>query len=215
MGLRPWRDNGATDFDAAAGLCEIRVTLNADDYNVIKDYLYFDKRPHGNRGLCLRRGYEPLGLLTGDRVEATPSLPDPVGVFNLTSFPCDLVFWRSSRNSSVLHRCPLWSEEIGLVPSEVVAIDLLHAYYLGPLLVWAKTAMWKIIDSGHLGGPIGTRGEKQLNSVYALNGQLRLFYKKHRLEAPDDSLTEVTMITPKMFGIGLPRRRLKLKAAEA
>ena len=166
---------------------------------------------------ALPKNYAPLQLLKGDRVEPAETLPDVNEIFKFTVFPRRVTFWRHSRSSVVLHRCPLWNAAIGLVPTAVIAVDLLHAFYLGPLLQWAKTAVWAIIESEIFAGvrQVGTGVEKQIRSVTALNASLYAFYGDHHRQIPTGNLSRVNTLTPRMVGIGGKKgRRLKTRAME-
>eukprot|EP00969_Alexandrium_andersonii_P050824 2233455-Alexandrium_andersonii.AAC.1 len=76
--------------------------------------------------------------------------------------PCQVLFWRPSRETLVRHRCPLWDATIGLTPSRVLAVDMLHTYYLGSLQVWGACAIWALLLSGVWGAFEPTAEERRM-----------------------------------------------------
>lgn len=71
-----------------------------------------------------------------------------------------LYFWRRARDIVVQHRCPLWPTELGITPTRTTANDLLHSYYLGPLLLWARDSIWCLLEAHIWGNTETTEAEK-------------------------------------------------------
>ena len=129
--------------------------------------------------------------------------------------PKDMLCWRPSCNSLVHHRCPLWSPGIGLVASQVIAVDLLHTYYLAPCLAGRTKRFGILIDSGLWAARGTSQHERRLESLQALQLEMKAFYRRHRAGSPTEELTEVSALTAKMIGIGSDTKGFKLKAMEA
>ena len=211
----PWHENDESDYDAAARECEIVVNLTQEHHRALSGMLQYDKRPHGKHGRTLRFDYLPLGLLADDRLEPSMELQD-VGKFEqLTRFPINIIFWRVSRATLVWHRCPLWDRRLGISARRSIALDLLHTYYLGPLLGFAKDGLWCLVDSEIWGRAETTVSEKQLVAIHCMSHEHGQFYKRWEAAHPGESLSRVSTLTPGMLGIGKKRRRLKSKAMEA
>ena len=207
-----WNDNTQQDFDAAATNCEIVVTMSQAQHRALVDMLARDPRD-GRSGRCLQRGYAPLGLLAGDRLDPAPNLLDTADFDEVAAFPYRATFWRVSRETLVHHRCPFWSPAIGLLPMLTIGIDLLHCFYLGPLQQWGKAAVWHLIDSNLWSGPEPTQEMRQLTSLSALQQELLHFYTQYDRAHKGHPLTRAPTLKPATIWIGA-NRRLKLKAME-
>ena len=124
----PCRINREEDFEAAVQACEIHVTLCNTTHQKIKNLLVWDRRAAGSRGRSLAGPVEEAGLLKGDRLEPSPSLPDVGDFEGIQSFPAQVTFWRPSRSTLLHHRSPLWDRSLGICPVRSIAIDLLHTF---------------------------------------------------------------------------------------
>eukprot|EP00969_Alexandrium_andersonii_P029448 1285462-Alexandrium_andersonii.AAC.1 len=94
----PWHCVTSEDYDAACSRCETHVLVDAPLQALLANNLLYDKRRAGNRGRCLARGFPELGLLEGDRLEPSESLPD-IGCFEQATTPIRVTFWRVSQES--------------------------------------------------------------------------------------------------------------------
>ena len=103
-----------------------------------------------------------------------------VGKFKtLDKFPVRVCFWRGLRETIVHHRCPLWSDVLGLSPSKSIGLDLLHTYYLGPLLEFSKVAVWMLLDSPIWGNKETLKSDNFLVAMSCLKNDLFNFYGEH------------------------------------
>ena len=66
-----------------------------------------------------------LGLEAGDRVEPCAALNDVGLVFELDTFPVDLLFWLPSCETYCHHRSPLFDSSIGIT-LQSISIDQMH-----------------------------------------------------------------------------------------
>lgn len=214
MDQRPWRQNAEEDYFVACDRCELVVVVPDQTMFVsLRACMRYDKRKGGVRGLSLKEDFPALQLRIGDRLDPTGNLPDVGDFFDLASFPTELVFWRTSRESLSRHRNPLFNTMTGVTPFRCLTIDVLHALYLGIVKTFACHALWHLLRSGVFGS-LGS-GEEQLESArLALNHKLFQWYKKRHLDHPGEALTRVSDLTRKM--IGQPTKPvLKTKAAES
>ena len=211
--MLPWRSNREPDYEAACVRCEIHVVIDAATHLILNHLLKWDRRQHGNKGLCLTVDYEPLALVKGDRLEPTLVLMDVGDFCRLSVFPSPVTFWRSSRDSIARHRNPIFDAEIGVTPHRCLTIDILHAWHLGIIKGFCCFVAWFILESGLLAGGGGTSEEQFVVSVQALKQQLLAFYRRRRGTHPEENLTHVCDLTPSMFGES-SARTLKLKGAE-
>lgn len=209
----PWHLNSDTDYDRAAAECEIQVSVTQEHHTLLKKILRYDKRPSAKGGLVLTRGYPPLKLAAGDRLDQNDALPDTGSFFEIVTFPITLVFWRAARETLVNYRCPLWDASLGLTADATIALDLLHAYYLGPLQTWSRDVLWLLLSSGSFGGH-QTEHEKLVVGLSVIKHELFKFYREYDQRHPNAPLTRVSNLTPKMLGIGGGRKKLKTKAME-
>ena len=156
-----------------------------------------------------------MGLRSGDRLEPSPSLPDVGQVFTLSSaeLPLHVVFWRQSENTLVLHRNPLWDEELGITPSRSLTVDVLHTLHLGIFQQWGKLAVWSLLDATVWVSPGGSAEERHKVQVLCLRNDLDNFYRERHRARPNENLTRVHDLTVKMFGTKSDPA-LKLSGAE-
>lgn len=210
----PWHTNTAADYEAAAARCEQPRLLSASSYAKVKALLQFDSRPTGSHGLALIVDVPEANLLAGDRVEPTPEMPDVGRVFDIADVPCNVLFWRVAEQTLVHHRCGLWSRELHMSPELNIAVDLLHTWYLGPVLLWARETLWCILDSRIWSPAGGVRETADGVSLNVINAELRSFYKAWD-EGSQHKLSRINRITRKMLGKPSSHKLRKVKAIQA
>ena len=114
--------------------------------------LRYDKRPTGSRGRSLVVNVPEFGLLTEDRLEATPSCPDVGPVLDdLSAVDRRLRFWRRSSETLTRRRNPIFNKETWIEPDKVFVPDWLHCLSLGcykdlVCRVWHTLFEWNVID---------------------------------------------------------------------
>lgn len=126
----------------------------------------------------------PLGLLAGDRLEASSCLPD-VGLFERRSLPFVATFWRGGPAARLRHATPLLN--IRGFCLERYAVDLLHSWHLGCLQYVLGEAFWAVINSGALcpALPWLTAADRENTSMRELRAQLATYYAERRRRDPD------------------------------
>ena len=144
----PWHVNTDNDFDVACRRCEKECTVTAINHKSIVLALEYDKRKQGSCGRALKWDLPDLFLKAGDRLEPTETLIDVQGFDDLVDFPVQVLFWRCSEQTACLRRCPFWDADIGITPSIVICIDMLHTLYLGSIHTWCKTVLWLMLLNG-------------------------------------------------------------------
>ena len=137
-------------------------------------------------------------------------MPDIGAIEHASDFPLDIVFWRPADETLTRHRNPMFSRELGVTPSRSVVVDLLHAVYLGILLVWSRVTIWALISAGAY-GDANTR-EGIFAAVLVLRSRLMRFYPVYE-RAHQETLTRVADFTPTMIG-SADNPQLKTKGAE-
>ena len=154
MDALTWLVNEEGDYFDACSRCEKVVTIrNIQDVNTIVDVLRYDRRKQGVHGRALVAGLVVNGtqLLANDRLEPSLNLPDIGELENAQYFPIDIIFWRTSEESLARHRNPVFEPELGITPARSVVVDVLHAVFLGILLVWCRCAVWTLLLNGAYG----------------------------------------------------------------
>ena len=152
-----------------------------------------------------------MQLRAGDRLEPCPSLPDIGALEHVTEYPLDIIFWRRDNESVARHRNPLFSRELGVTPSRSLVVELLHAVFLGVLLIWCRVAVWALIVGG-VYGHSGGGGENIIAVMLVLRSRLMQFYPQHE-RLNQEVLTRVADLTPSMLG-SVNNPTLKTKGAE-
>ena len=171
----PWEETTPDDVEEACKNCEICVTLDAASHAKVSNALMSDKRPHGNRGRCLIEDMPELGLCEGDRLEPSVHTPDVFAFSSLTGYPLLVVFWRTSRESIVRHRNPLWSAPG--VSNRSLNYDLLHILYLGVLLVWSQFVFWACFEANMWSVHAGTQAERDMLNIQECGIELKQWYR--------------------------------------
>ena len=208
----PWRSNKVGDYGIACARAEMNVVVDKFTCELLDSYLVYDKRDHGNHGLCLTRDVECLGLCKGDRLEPTDALPNVAGLKAFTSFPVPVVFWRTSRETMSRHRNPMLAAELDSDPVDCLTVDTLHALFLGVVESFSSYVVWFVLLSGMF-GTIGTTDEQLTTAVHVLRCHLNNWFRQRHAEQPDENLTRPSDFTRSM--VGDPTNRvLKLKGAE-
>eukprot|EP00959_Pyramimonas_sp_CCMP1952_P440834 9229617-Pyramimonas_sp.AAC.1 len=83
-------------------------------------------------------------LQAGDRLEATPLLPDVDAFDHIKVFPCLVTFWRQHADSRCYHRNPLLDSSIG-TSLATFSLDELHCLHLGVFKNWGGLVIWRLI----------------------------------------------------------------------
>ena len=164
----------------------------------------------------LRDDYPKLNLKTGDRLEPCASLQD-VGAFeDISSFPCQVLFWRASLATMATRRNPIFGEQTGC-STKCIAIDILHCLYLGVMQRIVSELLWRLLDvnAWRVQGSVVNKHSLSMNR---LRHDLANFYEARSKEArrgegDGEELTEVTDFQEKHLGTS-QKHALKLKAAE-
>lgn len=214
MVASPWRTNTDAEYDAACRRCEVWVTISDKAQLVrVRRCLRYDKRDGGSAGRALNADVPELGLLAHDRIEPTQSLRD-VGDFDkLSTFPVRVLFWRVSSATLCHRRFPLFDEALGITPTTVIALDLLHTLYLGVMQSLCKTALWHLLVAPVWGVTSANAPERIVLHLLRLRSQLMDWYSSRARMYPDEHLTQVADLTIKMLG-SESNPKLRTKAME-
>ena len=207
--------NSNADYTSACERCEVWVYMTEALRAAIVPVLAYDRRHSGSHGRALNAVTDALravGLRPGDRLEPTDELPD-VGRFEVLPLPARVLFWRPPRASLCLHRCPLLSDAIGVTMEDTISLDLLHTLYLGPMMTFCKAAIMRLVTAGIWGEFEGAAAERVSASVFALRGELKAWCSDRARTHPDEVLTRLADLTPKMIG-DPTHTRMKVKAME-
>lgn len=209
----PWHVNTDEHFESACRQAEIWVLLTQQQHAMVLAALRYDKRPQGSQGRALAYDIPEVGLQANDRLELCDTLQDVAAFDGIAAFPSRVLFWRPSRTTLVLFRSPLWAPDLGLTPTKVVAVDLLHTFHLGVLLAWCKACIWLFLDQAIWGQGESTAYEQQVVGLRMLKAQLDAWYNQYDQANPEHKATRISVVTPKMLGVGSVRK-LKTKAME-
>ena len=90
--------------------------------------------------------YPNLRLRANDRVEPNQELPDVGQLDNFAEEPDatkEIPFWCSPREASARRNNPVFAKGLGTQPARVLVVDSLHALYLGVMLVFCRSLVWK------------------------------------------------------------------------
>ena len=211
----PWTPVSLSDYSEGCKRCEVKVELGADKIKELVGDLKYDARSGGSHGRRLTKNHPELGLRANDRVEPSQELPD-VGeleqVADALAGTTTITFWRPSAETSARHRNPIFAEDLGTQPARVLVVDSLHALYLGVMLVFCRSLVWKMIEDGFWGSH-GTKDEILQRAGTCIRSELKHFYHVYHEEHPLENLTKVHKFSFKKLG-EWEQRALKTKGAE-
>ncbi len=148
-----------------------------------------------------------LNLLSGDRLEPSPQLPDIEAFDLVSSWPVQATFWRRSSEGGAMHRNPLFDANTG-VTLDIIAVDTLHTLALGVFKTFVAFSFWNLLASNIFSLPAMFNEEEKSQIVaLRLQSRLRQFYSQNR------HLSQIGDLNVAMFGKkGKPM--LHAKAAE-
>ena len=210
----PWQEHKQEDYEHACQLCERWVVIETTAMHAhILGVLRYDKRAYGFHGRALCNNIPSLGMLIGDRLEPSPSLLD-IAEFDLISrFPCEVLFWRTTVETLVHHRCPLFNIAIG-VTTLMICIDTLHTLHLGVIKYYIQVVFWRLLLHEAFEAD-GTQHERIIIGVQMLRMCLWQHYDEIAQSSPyiKAHMCKLQNLTPKMLGTPLDQK-LKTKGAE-
>ena len=210
-----WAINEDEDYFQACSRCELIVILRGEeDKKSILRYLRYDKRKDGARGRALVRDVlvNGVSLKANDRAEPSRQLIDVGALDNVATYPLEITFWRPSQETLTRRRNPIFDPELGVTPKRCLVADVLHAVFLGILLIWCRVSIWSLI----LGGAYGYSGvnhEHIVAAILVVRSSLMRFYTAYERENPGEILTRLADLTPSMLGKP-SEQTLKTKGAE-
>ena len=136
------------------------------------------------RGRVLTTSLPELGLCKGSRLEPTSQLAD-VASFEYVATPFKACFWVGPEDARLTHMCPLF--RLHGVTLDTWAIDIMHAWHLGPLQQLVSLSLHFCMDCG-LWAPRTTQlaaADRKEMSLLAIKAELFQFYKEIRNTDPE------------------------------
>jgi hypothetical protein len=161
------------DYIESCNRCEVIKVVSEGDRRLLLGSLAYDKRPRGSHGRCLRM--DVCGLLQDDRLEPCAALPD-IGALETVECPITLTFWRTTEESGVLHRNPLFNSATGVTPDNTICVDWLHNLSLGVFKDFIGAAVNKVVHTDNIYNTIGTVASRLTLSIGRLQAELFAFY---------------------------------------
>lgn len=151
-------------YEAVCQSREVVVQItNEVDRAAVLACLVFDRKKNG-RGRIMSAPLVVGGqaLMSGDRLDPSEQLTD-VMLLDEQPLPIVATFWRARSDFAgritdpVMHRNPLFADDLGTSPQAIVAVDSLHSVYYGPMMRWSSATLWRVLLSNpwNLPGPDG------------------------------------------------------------
>ena len=194
-------------------MCEHHVVIDAAMHRFMLEHMAHDRRKDGNKGRCLTANVPSLGLLAGDRLEASMYTPDPNAFEDITRFPHPIVFWRCGEETLSRHRNPFFVAELGLAPARALSVDSLHTVFLGVMQNLCRKTAWWLIAEAHAWGRYGNIDDTYATAVLVIRAELKVFYRKYDRANPLKKLTRVHGFSRRTLGTP-SERTCRTKAAQ-
>ena len=212
----PWTVAKQDEYEEACSKAEHKVVMTRAQQREIVPLLQYTRKRDGGRGRCLAKGYEPLGLLKGDRLSPDENMHDVANFDTAFSDPAKInhtaTFWRTSDETRTRWRNPLFAPEIGIT-TDILAIDLLHTLYLGVAKHFCMRVIWHLITSCIFTRPgLGPADRNQLG-VLGVRASIWAFYKEEQRRDPNQTVHRLEDLTLSMIGTET-KPKLNTKAAE-
>ena len=187
-----------SDLDAACKACEFQVEgLTKKQWKRMTEAIV----PNKELGGCILSEPMPdLKLVKGDRLEPSMSLPNWSDFFERR--PLRVVFWRSSAETMVKHRIPLFGPEWNCTPQEVICLDAMHTLCLGVHSQYVLHSLWHVLDKNTDGLTLLTQrqGERHEANMDLLRADLLAWYKAVAKEQPDRVVTQLSDLSMDVVG---------------
>ncbi len=197
----PFNDTTQDQYEAECRKCEQWRWVTAENFRQIQDVLFFDQRPQGGRGRCVKFAVPCVDLRANDRLEPHSGMPD-VMAFDSLALPAWVLFWRSTADIEprLHHRNPLFDGSLG-ISVQCFAVDTLHALFLGVVGEFVKVVLWTLLRAGAWCA-VGGRGDEELAhlSLARLRAQLFAWYESFQRQHPECGVTRVGNLTLGMLG---------------
>ena len=181
LATSPWSGFGREEYEHELALRTVRITVNTVEQRseIFRNLCYKQK----GLGRCLTRGLPEHGLQAGDRLEASPELPN-AAAFELTVPPFIARFWRNDESSRLTHETPLL--RIPGVHMHLYGVDLLHCWDLGIISTYIAHSFWFLLKSKVLAPAVPWANEQHSlnNSLMQLKSEMWLYYKLARQNDP-------------------------------
>lgn len=161
------------------------------------------------------RSLPAMGVLAGDRVEPHRGCPDVGDIDRCHELLVRILLWRPGAETVARHECPLFVDtaETG-ISIETVSIDTMHTLHLGIFQVFLRSFVWRVIEVNAFQVQRGvTEDELVQLTILQMRGALWAWYAARHRDRPDENLTRLHDLTPKMVG-SKRKPRFKAKAAE-
>lgn len=196
----PWRLKTFHDYQIACSACEHLVHITSPDlFRTLRGSLEYDKRAGGSKGRSLLVDIPQLGLRKGDRLCPGGDITDVGQIDTLNpQSACRLLFWRRSAETFVRHRNPIFSEETGILPENVLVMDWLHTLSLGVYKYFISFVWHALFDVDAFSVGQCAPEEFFFKSVARLRAVLFRWYDDETAAGREHS--RVQNLTPEMVG---------------
>ena len=210
------------DFETACSNAEIELlVLKQTDLDAIIDALesrHNDKSADAAAGRVLTNNLLSLKLRKGDRLEPSNAMRDVWSLeegATISEEGITFVFWRSSAQTLVRVRNPLFSRRSFVIPSSIAA-DELHCLHLGVFADYVNTVFWACIDEDvfHVKSPTMQRQTCVAAAAEHLKSKLWEWYKQQAKSNPKKPVYKIMDLDPLTIQDKKGRRRLDAKAAQ-
>jgi hypothetical protein len=115
-------------------------------------------------GRVVRTAIKSLGLQVGDLVHPCADIPD-THALETVSLPALAKFWRGDKTHRLKKASPIM--EIPGRTTKLLAVDLLHAWHLGPIQYFVGLGLWHLLESRVLTQSALQVGRRRSSTLWA------------------------------------------------
>ena len=196
----PFKAKVHREYEEACAACEIWIDVRTKrEHQLLIGTLFFDRRPHGNQGRCLKQDLFICGtqLRAGDRLELCDSLFD-IGKFEDISIPGRVLFWRPSNTTLATRRCPVFVPAAG-VTIECCVVDPMHTLHLGVYKDVCQSVLWALL-LGDCFKTNATGASLPHLGLLRMRAHLMAWYTAEKARCPDVELYALQDLKMSMLG---------------
>ena len=199
----PLKHYGAADYwrDLATHVIEVPIFSENVRATIVAALAFSE----ASGGRVVRTAIKSLGLQVGDLVHPCADIPD-THALETVSLPALAKFWRGDKTHRLKKASPIM--EIPGRTTKLLAVDLLHAWHLGPIQYFVGLGLWHLLESRVLSqsAPAGRAPKEQhALGIRIMRSKLWAYYAERR-QTDERFKAHGSQVVPEPRRLGLGAR---------